>query len=151
MESAEPSENQSKLSAVVARYVDSRDGYAHAAKLVDETDLSTAFVEISKKRAAVAKKLTALVTTDQDSPSEENGTLEGAAHRWWMGVRESMSSEELHAILSECVRGEKVLAGALEDAIKSEDMNDETRSLMTTALADVQMAIEHFKFSGVES
>ena len=149
MQTEEQNKNNPDLHTVLERYIDSRDGYVHAADLIDEADLSAAFLEISAKREKVGKQMAA-IAGENFREAEKEGTIEAAAHRWWMAVRDKMTAEELYPILSECIRGEKVLAGAIRGAIEKTEDQPEKCSVLKEALAEVEMAIEHFE-SAIQS
>ena len=146
-----PTENEtgheSKLDHALARFIDSREGYAHAAALIDVPDLAAAFTEISARREAIIGRLSALHAASTDADPPEEGTPEGAAHRWWMGLRGKMTSETLHPVLSECIRGEKSLAEAIRAALAEDTLPAHIASFLKGTLAEVEMAVEHFEWA----
>ena len=137
-----------RLQDVRTRYVDSRDGYLQAAKLVPQRGLAESFQLIAQRRDLIASKVAGLIQQQGLKPDEE-GSAEAGVHRWWIRLRDKMTDQEADAILSECVRGEQELARTLQAALEDEHTLPEHRDLLTDALSEVKLAMRAFE-SAVE-
>lgn len=84
--------------------VDSAEGFRTAAKTVNDVRLASLFTDIGQVREQFAQELSALVP--QDTRPAESGSLAGAAHRWWLQLRGSLTDENAYAVLAEAERGE---------------------------------------------
>ncbi len=132
-----------RLQDVLTRYVDSRDGYLQAAKLVPQKGLSESFALIAQRRDAVAARIAGLIQAQGTKP-DEDGSVEAGVHRWWIRLRDKMTDQEADAILSECVRGEEELERTLQAALEDEHTLEEHRPLLEDALAEVRLAKSAF-------
>ena len=132
-----------RLQEVLTRYVDSRDGYLEASKLVQSTGLSETFSLIAQRRDLIASKVAALIEQQGTKPDEE-GSVEAGIHRWWIRLREKMTGEDADAILAECVRGEQELARTLQAALEDEHTLEEHREVLSDALSEVKLAVRAF-------
>jgi uncharacterized protein (TIGR02284 family) len=128
-----------RLQDVLTRYVDSRDGYLQAAKLVPQPGLAETFGLIAQRRDGIAAKFASLIQAQGTKPDEE-GSIEAGVHRWWIRLRDKMTDQEADAILSECVRGEEELERTLQAALEDEHTLEEHRTLLEEALAEVRLA-----------
>ena len=137
-----------RLQDVLTRYVDSRDGYLQAAKLVPQRGLAESFELIAQRRDLIASKVAALIQQQGLEP-DEDGSPEAGVHRWWIRLRDKMTDQEADAILSECVRGEQELARTLQAALEDEHTLPEHRELLSDALSEVKLAMRAFE-SAVE-
>lgn len=137
-----------RLQDVLTRYVDSRDGYLQAAKLVPQRGLAESFELIAQRRDLIASKVAALIQQQGLKP-DEDGSPEAGVHRWWIRLRDKMTDQEADAILSECVRGEQELARTLQAALEDEHTLPEHRELLSDALSEVKLAMRAFE-SAVE-
>jgi uncharacterized protein (TIGR02284 family) len=132
------------LQLVLMHYVDSQEGYQQAAELMDRPQLAEAFSEVSARRGEVAERIAELIELKGER-AEAAGSAEGAVHRWWMRLREKVADEELQAVLSECIRGEKVLLASLEKALTSGGLSPQEATVLQEAAAEVQLAVTHFE------
>lgn len=132
-----------RLQEVLTRYVDSRDGYLEASKLVPSTALSETFSLIAQRRDLIASKVAALIEQQGTKP-DEGGSVEAGIHRWWIRLREKMTDQDADAILAECVRGEQELARTLQAALEDEHTLEEHRGILSDALSEVKLAMRAF-------
>ncbi len=132
-----------ELQQVFLRYADSHEGFSQAAELMDEPNLAKAFEEIAERRKEVGSRIATMLKRRGEIP-EVRGSVEGAAHRWWIRLRDAIDDDEMKAVFEECVRGEKVLARALEKALELDDLHTEQEKLLREALDEVRQAIEVF-------
>jgi len=133
-----------ELQQVLTRYVDSQEGYQQAAELMEREDLASAFREVSVRRLEVGKRIAKLLERKGEE-AEAEGSVEGAIHRWWIRLREKIAAEELQAILSECIRGEKALLESLQKAMESSENSEDVGQILRDASVEVRMAIDHFE------
>lgn len=138
-----------RLQDVLTRYVDSRDGYLQASRLVPQKGLAESFQLIAQRRDLIASKVATLIQ-EQGAKPDEDGSVEAGVHRWWIRLRDKMTDQEADAILSECVRGEQELARTLEAALEDEHTLPEHREILSDALSEVKLAMRAFE-SAVEA
>lgn len=97
--------------------IDSRDGFRDAADQIPDAALATYFRELADERARQAEELQTYVELNNERPVRE-GSFLAALHRSWISIRDSLASNETHAVLAEAERGEDSIKGAYEDALK---------------------------------
>ena len=117
---------------------DGKSGFASAAERAERADLKQLFASLSSQRASFTHELEVRVEGLGGKPADM-GHVAGAAHRGWMAVKATVSSDDDGAILDECERGEdyakKAYAGALE-----KELPTDLRSLISRQADDVRMA-----------
>jgi uncharacterized protein (TIGR02284 family) len=133
-----------RLQDVLTRYVDSRDGYLQASKLVPQKGLAESFELIAQRRDLIASRVAELIHEQGTKPDEE-GSVEAGIHRWWIRLRDKMTDQEADAILNECVRGEQELARTLQAALEDEHTLPEHREILSDALSEVNLAMRAFE------
>ncbi|MFT4176828.1 MAG: PA2169 family four-helix-bundle protein [Luteolibacter sp.] len=137
--------SQGELQPVLTRYVDSLEGYLHAAQLIENPGYAAAFIEIAGRRKAIIGAVSKLIVKEDEEP-DHSGSPEAMLHRWWMTARAAMTDEELRAMLEECVRGETELLRVLNEALnQGGNLKPEHYQLLASVSAEVEMAIETFK------
>lgn len=97
--------------------IDSAEGYATAAEVIEDTTLASQFREYAAQRAANVEELKATVSYNGHEPAE-SGTTTGTLHRWWLELRGKIGASSVHSVLSEAERGEDTIKHAYEAAIK---------------------------------
>jgi len=132
-----------KLQKVLTRYVDSKDGYTHAAEIISNKTLAAIFLEIAENRAAIIPRLAKIMEAHGQEP-QAVGSVEGSVHRWWMSIRDELAKDELKNLLIECIRGESALLEALDESIQFGKLLDEDMRAIEMVRVDVEKAVSHF-------
>jgi uncharacterized protein (TIGR02284 family) len=117
----------SQLQELIQVNIDSRDGFRHASEVTDDLTLQSAFEQIAIDRDAQADELARFVAWSGEYPRRD-GSIAAAVHRAWMTIRESLSTDDRFAVLSEAERGEDSIKAAYEHALES---------FASTAVSDV--------------
>lgn len=133
----------SQLQEVLTRYVDSRDGYLQASKLVPQEGLAKSFELIAQRRDLISTKVAVLIE-EQGFKPDEDGSPEAGVHRWWLRLRDKMTDQEADAILAECVRGETELVRTLQAVLEDDKLLPEHRQLIADMIAEVTLAVRAF-------
>lgn len=111
------SETVDKLQDLTQMNIDSRDGLRYSADQVKEPSIATMFREAAEERSRHAAELQHYVTLNEREP-KRSGSMVAAVHRSWIAIRDTISSNDLHAVLAEAERGEDHIKAAYEDALK---------------------------------
>lgn len=143
METTTTRSDANQLQEVLTRYVDSRDGYLQASKLVPQEGLAKSFELIAQRRDLIASKVAALIE-EQGFRPDEDGSPEAGVHRWWLRVRDKMTDQEADVILAECVRGETELVRTLQSVLEKEELLPEHRQLIEDMISEVTLAVRAF-------
>lgn len=114
------------LNSLIETVIDSADGYSQAAK---ET-AGSRFTEIFQRRGAERQKLTvslqAKVRALGGTP-EDDGTLLAGAHRMFLNLRNSMTSDDV-VIVDQVEAGEDHIKHKFEDAQRDRELSAATRA-----------------------
>ena len=133
------------LNALIHAGRDSERGYLAAADLVTEPELVQLFADHAVQRAKFVQELEERIHTLRSTPDKARGSVAGGLHRGRMGLEASLASNETHAILSECERGEEVAVATYRDALKTSNLDGQTRTLIQRQYELVQAAHDRVK------
>lgn len=107
-----------ELRDLVRINVDSSKGLQTAADRIKDTELAATFRTIAQERAINADKLGHYLEMN-DEEANGSGTIAGKLHRWWLNIRDALSSKEKYAILAEAERGEDEIKDRYEVALRN--------------------------------
>lgn len=125
------------LNSLIATTLDSADGYAEAADEARSPSLTTLFRDRADERRQVASILQQRVRL-LGGEAERDGTTLAAAHRMFVNLRTSLTSNDNKAVVEEVERGEDHIKHKFEDAMKDEDMSPDTLSVVADAYTSVR-------------
>lgn len=97
--------------------IDSYKGFGAAAEKIQDESIASLFRTCSKEREANVAELKQAVRINAEEP-EDDGTLKGTAHRWWMNIRGTVTSGDEHTVLADAERGEDAIKARYEDVLK---------------------------------
>jgi uncharacterized protein (TIGR02284 family) len=95
---------------------DGQYGFEEAAKGVGDPALRAELMQYSMQRREFATALQQALRTMGEEP-QDSGSLSATLHRGWIKVKEAISSNDDHAILSECERGEDAAVEAYREVM----------------------------------
>jgi uncharacterized protein (TIGR02284 family) len=125
------------LNSLIETTLDSADGYAEAAKDAKSPSLTTLFRERSTERKQVASTLQQRVLLLGAEP-EKDGTVLASAHRVFVNLRASLTSNDNKAVVDEVERGEDHIKAKFEDAMKDKDVSPDTKAVITDVYTSVR-------------
>ena len=107
------------------------EGYNHAVKETDESDLKTIFSQCSTTSLKCKQQLTAEIQKLGGTPVEGTRNT-GKLYRAWMDIKSALTNKNRKAILSSCELGEDVAVKNYEDALKNSKVDQERYSLINS-------------------
>jgi uncharacterized protein (TIGR02284 family) len=113
---AENMDFNSTLNELIETCIDGQRGFQAAAEAVDDPELKSELMRYSEQRGDFAAELQRLVGGTGEEP-KHSGSLAGDLHRGWMNLRTALTSQDEHAILAECERGEDSAVESYRDAL----------------------------------
>jgi len=119
------------LNSLIETVIDSADGYSQAAKEAD----SSRFADIFRRRGAERQQLTVQLqgkVSALGGAPEDDGTVLAKAHRMFLNLRNSMSSDDT-TIVDQVEAGEDHIKHKFEDALRDREVSGST-------LADIEEA-----------
>jgi uncharacterized protein (TIGR02284 family) len=69
----------------------------------------------------------------------------GGLHRGWLEIRAAAESNEAHAILAECERGEDLAVAAYVESLRTKDLDGQTREILQRHYETVQAAHDRIR------
>ena len=125
------------LNSLIETTLDSADGYAEAAKDAKSQSLISLFRERSTERKQVASTLQQRVLLLGAEP-EKDGTVLASAHRVFVNLRASLTSNDNKAVVDEVERGEDHIKAKFEDAMQDKDVSPDTKAVITDVYTSVR-------------
>jgi uncharacterized protein (TIGR02284 family) len=125
------------LNSLIEITLDSADGYAQAAKDAKSEALVALFRDRSLERRQVATTLQQRVRELGAEPEEE-GTVLASAHRMFVNLRTSLTSNDNKAVVYEVERGEDHIKSKFENAMKDEEVSPGTMAIISDAYTSVR-------------
>jgi uncharacterized protein (TIGR02284 family) len=99
---------------------DGQNGFETAARAIKDTSLQAELTQYSIQRRRFASDLELALDSIGDSDSShEGGSMSGALHRGWINLKAAIASDDRHAVLAECERGEDSAVKAYREAISA--------------------------------
>lgn len=132
------------LNSLIATTIDSVDGYNAAADNADNHEFRTIFRDRANERADVVSKLQAHVRS-LGGNAEDDGTTIAGAHRFFMTLRDSLTSTDDKAVVAEVERGEDVIKAKYEAAMKETDLSATSRELVQSCYTSVKQGHDQMR------
>jgi uncharacterized protein (TIGR02284 family) len=123
---------------------DAEKGFQTAADHAKLPELVELFAGFSLQRAKFAKELEERIRTLRATPALVPNPA-AAMHRAWMGLKTAIESNEAHALLAECERGEDMAVKAWATAVQDPDLDGQSRTLIQRQYELVQAAHDRVK------
>ncbi len=118
-----------KLNELLEKNYDSEKGFQKAAEDVKNTRLKEFFEAKAKERYDFGHELKTEIKNLGESP-DKGTSVTGDAHRAWMGLKSTFSTDNEEALLEEAVRGEKVAVEDYNKIIKQDGFSPSTANLL---------------------
>lgn len=107
---------------------DGEEGFRSCAEGVKNLQLKEMFEQAAGRCRQAVDELQAKVRSLGDDP-ERSGSVSGALHRAWVGIKSRITGMDEAAVLAECERGEDVARRAYEEAL-AKDLPPDIRSVV---------------------
>lgn len=131
------------LNDLVETCKDGQQGFRTAAEDAKDSELARVLTEFSTQRTTFIAELQDRVRALGGDP-EKSGSVGGSLHRGWINLKSAMASNEPHAVLAECERGEDAAVKAYREAL-DENLDAITRGLVSRQYAAIQAAHDRVK------
>ncbi len=133
-----------KLNELLEKNYDSEKGYKKASKIVNNQKLKHFFDEQAQARYDFGHELKTEIRNYGENP-EKGGSITGAAHRMWMDIKSSFTSNDEEAILEEITKGEKSAVEEYNEVINDTTLPPTTRKILTTHRENINIALQSAK------
>lgn len=123
---------------------DAEHGYQSAADAVAAPELVELFEGYALQRGKFVVALEDRIRTLRGTPAKTGSPL-GALHRGWMGLKAAIESNETHALLTECERGDALVLKLYGAALGDPNVDQQSRDLVQRQYEQVQAAHDRVK------
>ena len=125
------------LNGLIETTLDSAHGYREAAKSINDENLRSMFEQRAERRRALAGRLQEEVRSFGGKPEDDQSML-GKMHNKFVDLKSAMGGDSNKAVIDEVERGEDVIKGKYEHALKDDDLPAECRQLVSRAFEDIR-------------
>lgn len=129
-----------KLNALLEKNYDAEAGYQQAAEKVENNVLKDFFNRQQVERYNFGHELKSEIQSYGESP-EKGTSFKGDAHRTWMNIKSTFTSDNEEAMLEEAIRGEKAAVEEYNEVLTETTLPASTRSLLSTHRDHIQKAL----------
>jgi uncharacterized protein (TIGR02284 family) len=130
----------STINNLIETLKDGEKGFRDAAEAVRDAQVKTLFRDLSQQRSRFATELQGEAKSLGESEPEDSGSASGAMHRAWIGLKSAITSQDDHAILAECERGEDSAVKEYREALDQSDLAGEVRTIVQRQFTEVKAA-----------
>lgn len=136
--------NISVLNDLIETCKDGQHGFTTAAKDAKDAELTRVFTQYAAQRGNYIAELQQRVRELGGDP-DKHGSISGSLHRGWMNVKSAVTTNEPHAVLAECERGEDAAVKNYREALQGAELDMDTRTIVQRQAAGVQEAHDRIK------
>ncbi|MGB5941692.1 MAG: PA2169 family four-helix-bundle protein [Leeuwenhoekiella sp.] len=130
-----------KLNELLEKNYDAEAGYKQAADQVGNNSLKEYFNARAKNRYDFGHQLKAEMKTFGVEP-DKGTSLKGDAHRTWINLKSTFTSDKDEAVLEETIRGEKSFIDEYDEVINNENLPASTKNILVSQRNSVVDALE---------
>lgn len=136
------SDDMGVIEDLIETLEDGREGFKQAAEKLEEDghpEIASQMMEFSNQRARFSSELRQLASK-AGTEIDESGSAAGALHRGWMSLKDALTGDDPHAILSAAETGEDHAVSEYEDAVDDDALPAEYRDVVRKQAAEVRRA-----------
>lgn len=133
-----------KLNELLEKNYDAEKGYKKAAEIVENDRLKNFFNEQAQNRYDFGHELKSEIRNHGEDP-DKGGSTTGSAHRTWMDIKTTFTSNDEEAILEEVQRGEEKAVEEYNEIIGDTTLPPTTQSILKKQRDSVQEALRSAK------
>ncbi|MBZ9728076.1 PA2169 family four-helix-bundle protein [Salegentibacter sp. JZCK2] len=138
------------LNELLEKNYDAEKGYKDAAENVKNPQLKAFFSERAQERYDFGHELKTEIRNFGESP-DKGSSLAGDAHRTWLNLKASLSSDKDESVLEEAIRGEKAAVEEYEEVIKDPDVPPSTANILLKQKNKIAAALNKLKSMELQS
>lgn len=143
---AQQKEIISTINSLIETLKDGQEGFRQASQAVKDSELKSLFNEFSLQRSKFAGELQSQAIQLGESNPEDSSSTAGAMHRTWINLKSAITSQDDHAILAECERGEDSALSEYKKAMEDESkLSSPIRETVSRQYTEVKAAHDQVK------
>jgi uncharacterized protein (TIGR02284 family) len=125
------------LNSLIETTLDSAHGYKEAAENAQEGRLKSLFAERAQKRRQLASELQQEVRSFGGEPEDDQSVM-GKAHNKFVDLKNAVTGGSEKAVIDEVERGEDVIKGKFEHALRDDELPAQARQLVSRAFETIR-------------
>lgn len=129
-----------KLNELLEKNYDAEAGYKLAKDKVDSKRLKGFFEDQAQERYNFGHELKEEIRSYGSTP-DKGTSIKGDAHRAWMNIKSTFTSNNEESMLEEAITGEKAALNEYDTIISNMTLPPSTNSLLTKHRNNVQIAL----------
>ena len=133
-----------KLNGLLEKNYDSEKGYQLASEKAKDSGLKSFFANRARERYDFGHQLKSEISSFGESPEKGSSTVSNA-HRGWMNIKASLSSDTDEAILEEAVRGEKAAVEEYNKVLEDPEIPPSTGNILMKQRNSITEALNEVK------
>jgi len=134
-----------KVNSLLERTVDANKGYEKAAENVENIALKGYFKKKATERGMFTDQLKSVLRTYNQGAKKEDGSIVGSAHRAWMDLKSTFTSEDSEAMLEETIRGEEKAVEDYQDILAETSLTPKTKEIIEGQLSIIKSSLSTVK------
>ena len=133
-----------KLNDLLTKNYDAEQGYKKAAEIVENPNLKQFFESQAQNRYDFGHELKTEIRNTGGTP-DKGTSFKGDAHRTWMSIKDTFTSNDEENILEEVERGEKSAVEEYQEVISDTTLPPTTQRLLTKQISNIESALQKVK------
>tara|TARA_R100000935_G_scaffold27288_2_gene47439 strand:+ start:16751 stop:17197 length:447 start_codon:yes stop_codon:yes gene_type:complete len=133
-----------KLNELLTKNYDAEAGYKKAAEIVENPKLKQFFETEAQVRYDFGHELKTEIRNTGGTP-EKGTSVQGDAHRAWMSIKDTFTSNDEENILEEVKRGEKTAVNEYQEVISDTTLPPTTKSILTKQVSNIENTLQNVK------
>ncbi|RMA66376.1 uncharacterized protein (TIGR02284 family) [Ulvibacter antarcticus] len=133
-----------RLNELLEKNYDAEKGYKRAAEIVDNSKLKQFFENQAQYRNKFGHELKTEITNFGETP-EKGTSITADAHRVWMSIKSTFTSNDEEAILKEVQKGELAAVEEYNEIINDTTLPPTTKSILSKQRTGIETALQSVK------
>ncbi|HBR52766.1 MAG TPA: hypothetical protein DEA82_00710 [Flavobacteriaceae bacterium] len=133
-----------KLNELLTKNYDAEAGYKKAAEIVENPQLKQFFETQAQHRYDFGHELKTEIRNLGGTP-DKGTSFTGDAHRTWMSMKDTFTSNDEENILEEVKRGEKTAVEEYKEVVADTTLPPTTKSILTKQVSNIENTLQNVK------
>ncbi|MAM29800.1 MAG: hypothetical protein CMC13_12320 [Flavobacteriaceae bacterium] len=133
-----------KLNELLTKNYDAEAGYKKAAEIVENPQLKQFFETQAQHRYDFGHELKTEIRNVGGTP-DKGTSFKGDAHRTWMSMKDTFTSNDEESILEEVKRGEKTAVEEYKEVVADTTLPPTTKSILTKQVSNIENTLQNVK------
>lgn len=133
-----------RINELLTKNYDAEAGYKKAAEIVENPQLKQFFETQAQHRYDFGHELKTEIRNMGETP-EKGTSFKGDAHRAWMDIKSTFTSDDEETILNEVTRGEKAAVEEYKEVMSDTTLPPTTKSILSNQVSNIENTLKNVK------